>query len=575
MRRYRTDVLVIGGGGAATAATIAAHDHGARTMLAVKGRFGVAGVRGAGATSNPIGDYWTIRTVGPEGGLFNPPAAVHADMVQAGLGMADPALCRIFVDEVPDAIGRLKGMGMRFKSKMIATMEGKRSEQKTNNIVAIQKAVIEQTGTEVVEGANITDLMVEDGQCIGAVGVHDDGESFVIEAGAVVLATGGVGQLFTHSFNPPGNTGDGYAMALRAGAELFNMEFMQQGLATTWPTKAMIMLYEMAEPYRLVNAKGRFFVEDYLPSGVGLKEVSDLKANHWPVTCRDAAIHLDRAIKLESLKGNATAEDGIFLDLASSKRGFEPALFEEFMAANGIDVRRDLIQVQMHHHTSNGGVRINAQAETANVRGLFAVGEVAGWQGADRLGGTMLGGSQVFGWRAGRQAAARAKMLEPTADEALMEHLLEPLERLRAREGQDREAARPEAMLPRLQRVMWETLIVEKDAHTLARAKDAIAAHRDWLEQGVAIARPMDLALAKEQRNLLDVAEAIVEAAAMRTESRGAHYRSDFPARDDTNWLTNIFISRREGALKLEKAWVAEDGGWEDRPGDIRIKPWG
>jgi len=572
MRRYRTDVLVIGGGGAATASTIAAHDNGARTMLAVKGRFGIAGVRGAGATSNPIGDYWTIRTVGPDGGLFNPPNAVHADMVQAGLGMADPELCRIFVDEVPDAIARLKSMGMRFKSKMIATMEGKRSEQKTNNIVAIQKAVIEQTETEVVEQANIIDLIVENGHCIGAVGVHDDGEPFVIEAGAVVLATGGVGQLFRHSFNPPGNTGDGYAMAMRAGADLFNMEFMQQGLATTWPTQAMIMLYEMEEPYRLVNAKGRFFVQDYLPSGVSLKDVSDLKANHWPVSSRDAAIHLDRAIKGETMKGNATAEHGIFLDFASADRGFEPELFVEFMTANGIDVRRDLIQVQMHHHTSNGGVRINARAETPLIDGLFAVGEVAGWQGADRLGGTMLGGSQVFGWRAGQYAAERAKGLEPSANDATIERLLTPLERLRAAGGS---AGRPDDVLPKLKQAMWEALIVEKDATSLALARDALASHRDWFERGATIEEPIDLALAMEHRNLIDVGETIVEAAAMRTESRGSHYRSDFPERDDANWLANIFATREEGALKLRKDWVAEATGWEDRPGDIRIKPWG
>ena len=572
MRRYRTDVLVIGGGGAATASTIAAHDNGASTMLAVKGRFGVAGVRGAGATSNPIGDYWTIRTVGPDGGLFNPPNAVHADMVQAGLGMADPDLCRIFVDEVPDAIKRLKSMGMRFKSKMIATMEGKASEQKTNNIVAIQKAVIEQTQTEVVEGANIIDLIVEQGHCIGAVGVHDDGEAFVIEAGAVVLATGGVGQLFTHSFNPPGNTGDGYAMAMRAGADLFNMEFMQQGLATVWPNQAIIMLYEMPEPYRLVNAKGRFFLEDYLPSGVSLKEVSDLKAMHWPVTCRDAAIHLDRAIKLETLKGGATAEHGIFLDVAAAERGFEPELFVEFMQSKGIDVRRDLIQVQIHHHSSNGGVRIDERAETPAIDGLFAVGEVAGWQGADRLGGTMLGGSQVFGWRAGKYAAERAKALEPTASDAEIERLLEPLERLCGAAG---DGGRPESVLPRLQRAMWETLIVEKDETSLGHARESLAAHRDWLMRGAEIAEPMDLALAMELRNLTDVGEAIVEAASMRTESRGAHYRSDFPERDDTNWLANIFATHKDGRLDLRKGWVAEAAGWEDRPGDIRIKPWG
>ena len=110
MKRYDTDVLIVGGGGAATAATISAHQSGARTVMAVKGRFGVPGARGAGATSNPIADFWTIRTVGPKGGFFNPPDAVYKDMLQTGLGMADPDLCRIFVDEVSEAAELLQSV---------------------------------------------------------------------------------------------------------------------------------------------------------------------------------------------------------------------------------------------------------------------------------------------------------------------------------------------------------------------------------------------------------------------------------------------------------------------------------
>ena len=260
MKCFDTDVLIVGGGGAATAAAISAHENGARTMLAVKGQFGVAGVRGAGATSNPLGDFWTMRTVGPKGGFFNPPELVHRDMLQAGLGMADPELCRIFVAEVGDAIKRLHEMGMKFKSKLFATMPADAKAGGTNNIVATQKAVIEGTSTSVLEHANIVDLIVEGGRCVGAVGVDDEGQPIVIEAGAVILAAGGVGQLFRYSFNPPGNTGDAYAMALRAGATLFNMEFMQQGLATTWPMQAMVMLYEMDKPYRLLNAEGKCFL---------------------------------------------------------------------------------------------------------------------------------------------------------------------------------------------------------------------------------------------------------------------------------------------------------------------------
>lgn len=570
MRTYETDVLIVGGGGAATAATISAHEAGARTTMAVKGRFGVPGVRGAGATSNPLADFWTIRTVGPKGGLFNPPDLVHRDMVQAGLGMADAELCRVFVDEAPEAIKRLRTMGMQFQSKVLAVMPAVAQSGGTNNIVAIQKAVIEQTETRVIEHANLTDVLVEDGRCFGAVGVDDDGEPFVIRAGAVVLATGGVGQLFRYSFNPPGNTGDGYAMVLRAGGELFNMEFMQQGIATTWPCQAMVMLYEMPEPYRLFNRHGKSFVQDYLPAGVTVEEVSRHKALHWPVSCRDQAIHLDRAIHGEALAGRATADDGVYLDLSSARRGFLPELFVSFMARFDVDLTRDLLQIQNHHHTSNGGARVDGHSQTS-VRGLFAVGETMGYQGADRLGGTMLGGSQVFGFRAGRQAAEVARERpDLRADPALLDRLLhEPLARLAEAHGD----ARPADLLPPLQRKMWAELLVEKDAASLDGLLQYVADDRDRLAKGVRIIEPMDQVIALEHRNLLDVAEAIIRAAAMRTESRGSHYRSDYPQRNDAEWLTNIFITRADGELRLERRRINAD--WVDQPGDLRILPWG
>lgn len=573
VKTYETDVLIVGGGGAATAATISAHDHGARTMMAVKGRFGVPGQRGAGATSNPLADFWTIRTVGPKGGLFNPPDAIHRDMVQLGLGMADPALCRIFVEEVTAAIERLRAIGMRFESKVLATMPATEASKKTNNIVQLQKAIIEATNTEIVEEANLTDLVVENGRVLGAVGVDDDAEPFVIWAGAVVLATGGVGQLFQYSFNPAGNTGDGYAMALRAGAELFNMEFMQQGLATVWPAQAMVMLYEMEGPYRLYDKNGKAFVQEYLPEGVSLAEVSSLKAAHWPVTSRDHAIHLDRAIHQVVLDGRGTERDGVLLDLSASERGFQPEVFTTYMRDNGIDVRQDLLQVQIHHHTSNGGVRISESTET-KIQGLFACGETAGWQGADRVGGTMLGGSQVFGRRAGRAAAEVATQggLPRTSEEAAEHLVLAPIARIRERRRVGGHDIR--GLKKGLQRTMWEKLLVQKDARTLEEARRFIAEERDRVTNGLAVESPFDLVLAIEHLNMLDVAEVIVEAADMRKESRGSHFRIDHPERDDENWLTNIFATRDEnGTLRLERRWINEDEGWT--PGEVRLSPWG
>jgi len=571
MKRFETDVLIVGGGGAATAAAISAHENGARTMLAVKGRFGVPGIRGAGATSNPLGDFWTMRTVGPHGSFLNPPELVYRDMLQTGLGMADPELCRVYVSEVSAAIKRLEEMGLKLKNQLFATMPANPNAGGTNSIVSTQKAIIEGTETRIIEHANIVDLIVENGTCLGAVGVDDNGEVLLIEAAAVILAAGGVGQLFRYSFNPPGNTGDAYAMALRAGATLFNMEFMQQGLATTWPQQAMVMLYDMDKPYRLLNAEGKAFLDEYLPENVSAEQVSKLKASHWPVSCRDDALHLDRAIKGEVLAGRGTRHDAVLLDLSGARRGFEPELFPAFMRSKGIDIERDLLQVQVHHHTSNGGIRIDQDGES-NVPGLFAAGEAAGWQGADRLGGTMLSGSQVFGWRAGAKAA---KVSKPPHRNGSCNSAIEALECQIARFKEAGGDRRPDELRRGLQQVMWENLLVEKDTDTLTKAKQYVADEREQLKTRLSVREPADLALAFEHRNLLEAADAIISAASLRTESRGSHFRRDFPSRNDGEWLTNIFISSCNNQLELRKQWVAQNVGWKDQAGDVRIKPWG
>lgn len=571
MKYYETDVLIVGCGGAATASTISAHENGARTMLAVKGQLGVPLIHSGASRSEPFSKYWTIRTVGPEGSFLNPPWLIYRDMIQTGLGMADPALCRIFVNEVSDVIKGLQHIGQRLRNTILATMEANSDTEGETSIIAAQNAVIKATDTRLLERANIVDLVVENGRCMGAVGIDDEGEPLLIAAGAVILSGGGVGQLFRYSFNPPRSTGDAYAIALRAGADLFNMEFMQQGLATTWPTQAMLMLYDTEQPYRLLNADGRAFLPKYVPEAVSMEEVCRQKASHWPVSCRDDAVHLDRAIKAEVVAGHGTKHDAVLLDLSSVPRALEPEPFIRFMRSKQIDVRHDLLQVQIHQHTSNGGIRIDENAQST-IKGLFAAGEAAGWQGADRLGGTMLGGSQVFGWRAGAHAAKVAAG-GPAKD--LNSQCLQPLIRQMCAFRESRGDQRPMHFRRGLQKVMWEMFLVEKDAASLARARQYVEDDRERLRTRLRITEPSDLAIAFEHRNLLDVAEVIIAAASMRTESRGSHYRRDYPTRDDREWLTNIFVSRKNGDIAIRKEWVGNGIGWLDRPGDVRIRPWG
>jgi len=178
----------------------------------------------------------------------------------------------------------------------------------------------------------------------------------------------------------------------------------------------------------------------------------------------------------------------------------------------------------------------------------------------------------VFGWRAGAQAARVAGSLP---SEQISPHAMESLEEQLAVLRESKGDQRPMDLRPGLQMAMWETLLVEKDAESLHRAQQYVDDDRDRFNKRLRIAEPADLALAFEHRNLLDVAEVIIAAASMRTESRGSHYRRDYPRRDDTGWMTNIFVSRSNGDLSLRKQWVESDVGWVDQPGDVRIKPWG
>ena len=155
---------------------------------------------------------------------------------------------------------------------------------------------------------------------------------------------------------------------------------------------------------------------------------------------------------------------------------------------------------------------------------------------------------------------------------SLLEHLIEgPVRKMRETKG----TKRPQDLKPALQRTMWKELLVEKDAEGLARALQFVNEERERLATDLALAEGLDLALAFEHRNLLDVAEAIIGAADMRKESRGSHYRGDYPERDDANWLTNVFSTHKEGKLVQAKKWINEEIGWTDAPGDVRIMPWG
>jgi succinate dehydrogenase/fumarate reductase flavoprotein subunit len=185
----------------------------------------------------------------------------------------------------------------------------------------------------------------------------------------------------------------------------------------------------------------------------------------------------------------------------------------------------------------------------------------------------MLGGSQVFGWRAGETAAEVAK--HHSGRRAAPSTIERSTHARLARFGANGGSHDIREMKRVLQRTMWKKLLVEKDAKTLAEVRDFIAEERERLRD-VRRTSPFDVVLMVEHENMLDVASVITEAADFRTESRGAHYRSDHPERNDEAWMTNVFVTwSAEGKPVLEKKWINQEVGWEEDPAGVRITPWG
>ncbi|MDA8219618.1 MAG: FAD-binding protein [Dehalococcoidales bacterium] len=560
-----TDVLVIGGGGAAARAALAAQEHGARTTLVVKGWFGWTGFRGGGATGCGNDPRW-----GYSCGLGVPGHPEEEEelnvklILQAGLGMADRNLVRSMVAE--------QGEARRDLEKWGAVVAGNFAESDRRRWVQVMPALAcaaRASDVQVRDHTMIIDLLVEDGQCKGGVGLDESGAPVVFTSKATILATGGDARLFALSCHPSCVTGDGYAMGYRAGADLINMEFMQAFLATVVPTVNVLPCtsYWPQRP-RITNALGREFLSDYLPSGCSVEECFEERAWHNPFSTRDRCSHyLDFAVVKEVLAGRGGPRGGCYL------QGLDPRKMwhehREWLIFRGIDASQPM-EISSVHQCSDGGLYVKENAEST-VSCLYAVGEVsAGMHGADRLGGHMMVNSQVFGRRAGKDAATRAKeQSAPRVSQSTAEPALERIEALRVAQG-DR---KPGEVLKALQQANWEGMLVVRNEDGLNRTLQKIEEIKAESMPRLSVGSPADLTTALELQNLLLVGEMVGKAALMRRESRGGHFREDFPARDDANWLRVIRFRNRSGDMQMDTFVI--DPEWEGLPGDMGKWVWG
>ncbi len=511
----RTEVLVVGSGIAGACAALHAADAGAEVLLVVKGQLDETN------TAWAQGGIAAVQL--PEDSL----AAHAADTLRVGAGLADPAVVHEVVHAAHDAVVWLEQLGTRFDregDRLQLSREGGHGMARVVHAngdatgLEIQRALVDalvkHPRITVRTGVFVRDLVVEAGQCIGAI-VLQDGLEFAIEAGAVVLATGGTGQIYRETTNPPGASGDGQALCFRAGARLADCEFVQFHPTTLYIAGASRFL--ISEVVRgagavLRDRNGERFMDRAHP----MAELAP----------RDV---VSRAI-LERMV--ATNDTHVYLDL-SGVSGDVHRMFPSIAricATFDLDLARDPIPVRPGAHYFLGGAATDRDGRTS-VRRLFAVGECAasGLHGANRLASNSLLEGAVLGRRAGAGAAAMAREARPALP--------------RRGDGptiaEDPPRLLHDDLLYSLKSLMWRQVGLSRDAQGLDDARQRISFWHHYL-----VRAPLRDRRVCELANMLTVAALVADAALAREESRGTHFRSDRPARDDARFCRRIFLER-------------------------------
>jgi len=553
MIRLESDVLVIGAGGAGIYAAIAAARDGCsvhlidRSLIGRGGATVMAQMTVAVALGEQCPDHWEYHL---------------ADTLAAGRGLCHAPLAQLLCENAEARIRELDSWKVgwarenghlkqalapghdRARCVYVDFLNTGPAVSRTLRTRLNRIAAIRRIGDVLITG-----IVVRGGEAVGAVGLHLlSGETVVLQAKSVIIATGGLTRMYRRNSGSQNMGGDGYALALRAGAELIDMEFVQFFPIGHLAPRMIGMDPIMWDPFRyklggrLLNAKGEEFADRY-----GQAESGDY------VLTRDVATY---AIFKEVEAGRGSPAGGAYLSFAhvpetELRRAFGPVI--DRLAKNGIDLTKMPVEVAPIAHYHMGGVRVNTAMET-RVPNLYAAGEaVGGASGANRLSGNALTEAFVFGERAGTAAAARAKMRAASgwSDQAAAGEL----DLLDAHNG----AAAPvntAALVVELQALMADNVGPFRTEARLVAALQGLARMQSELGRlppGGGAHYNMRRLDWFDLRNMLLVAQTVVQAAIERRESRGAHQREDYPGMLP-EWEQNQVLSWREGKLEIGRS---------------------
>ena len=551
MIKLESDVLVIGSGGAGMYAALAAAKAGAsvnlidRSLIGRGGATIMAQMTVAVAMGEQCPDHWEHHL---------------ADTLNAGRGLCDVELSRLLCQDGPNRIRQMDEWGVgwarengRMKQAHAPGHDRPRCAYvdflNTGPAVSLtlRTQLHRQDGIQRVGDVMITDISLHDGQAVGAEGWHlVSGESVSLRAKAVIIATGGLTRLYARNSASSNMGGDGFALALRAGAELADMEFVQFFPIGHLAPRMIGMDPIMWDPFRyklggrLINSEGEEFAERY----------GKAESGNYVLT-RD---HATYAIFKEVEAGRGSPNGGAWLGFdhlpeSDLRAAFGPVI--DRIAKNGIDLTRDRIEVSPIAHYHMGGIRVNSKMETS-VPGLYAAGEaVSGANGANRLSGNAITEALVFGQRAGETAAKFASNIKLHA--ALSPTQVTPPQNLQ-------DMPNLAAMIESLQQLMNEKVGPFRSAAKLEEAISKLSdMQKDIGDMPLGIGGGWDSQRIDwyDLRAMLISARAVTMAALSRQESRGAQQREDFPGMLE-NWTVNQVIRLNNDELQLQSSKVVE-----------------